>query len=53
VNRSGIDVQLVAHSRRDSVRRYAFPADIRSAGEWNEIAELNNRIEYTLIAAAP
>lgn len=53
VNRSGIEVELVAHSRRDSVRRHEFPADIRSAGEWNEIAELNNRIEYSLVAATP
>jgi CheY-like chemotaxis protein len=53
VNRARIDVQLVAHGRRDSVPRYAYPADIRSAGEWNEIAKLNNRIEYTLISARP
>ncbi len=46
---SGIDVQVVAHDSRDSVRRYPFPASIRTAGDWNHIAELNNRVEFTLI----
>ncbi len=49
VNGSGIEVQVVAHSRADSSRRYSFPANLQTAGEWNRIAELNNRIEYSLI----
>ena len=42
------EVQVVAHGRQDSVRRFAFPSSIRTAGEWNAIAARNNRIEYTL-----
>jgi len=49
VNGSGIEVQVIAHSRADSSRRYPFPANLQTAGEWNHIAELNNRIEYSLI----
>ena len=52
VNGSGIEVQVVAHNRTDSPRRYAFPASLQTAGEWNRIAELNNRIEYSLIPAS-
>ena len=48
---TGIVVRLVAHGSRESTRRHPFPLDLRSAGEWNRIAELNNRIEYTLIPA--
>jgi len=51
VNDRGIEVQIVPHGLRDSVRRNQFPASIRTAGEWNRIAERNNRIEYTLIPA--
>jgi CheY-like chemotaxis protein len=50
VNQSGIEVQINAHGMRDSVRRYPF-SGVRTAGEWNRIAELNNRVEYTLIPA--
>jgi CheY-like chemotaxis protein len=52
VNNSGIEVQVVAHGRRESVRRVQFPSSLRTAGEWNRIAELNNRVEVTLIPAA-
>lgn len=51
VNEGDISVQLVVHGTRDSVRRYPFPPSIRTAGEWNRIAELNNRVEFTLIPA--
>ncbi|MGB5623677.1 MAG: response regulator [Gammaproteobacteria bacterium] len=53
VNQSGIEVEVVAHSRIDSVRRYPFPANLRTAGEWNEIAELNNRLQFSLLPATP
>lgn len=46
---TGIAVRLVAHDSRDSTRRHEFPLDLRTAGEWNRIAELNNRVEFTLI----
>ena len=51
VNEAGIEVQLVAHGMRDSVRRFPLSPGIRTAGEWNGIAELNNRVEFTLIPA--
>jgi len=51
VNGSGIDVQVVAHSRLDSPRRFEFPSSLQTAGEWNRIAERNNRIEFSLIAS--
>jgi hypothetical protein len=49
VTQSGIDVQLVAHGERDSVRRHSFSPGLRTAGEWNRVAALNNRVEFTLI----
>jgi CheY-like chemotaxis protein len=49
VNQSGIEVQLVAHGERDSVRRHGFSPGLRTAGEWNQVAALNNRVEFTLI----
>jgi CheY-like chemotaxis protein len=52
LNDTGIDVQVVAHGARDSVRRHAFPPNIRTAGEWNRIALLNNRVEFTMIPAS-
>ena len=51
VNEAGIEVQLVAHGTRDSVRRFPLSPGIRTAGEWNGIAELNNRVEFALIPA--
>lgn len=48
---SGIEVEAVTHGIRDSVRRYPYPSGVRSAGELNRVAALNNRIEYTLIPA--
>jgi hypothetical protein len=26
-----------------------FPANLQTAGEWNRIAEQNNRVEYSLV----
>jgi len=53
VNESGIQVEVIAHSRADSVRRFPFPANLTTAGEWNEIATLNNRLQFSLIPAVP
>ncbi len=49
LDETGITVRLVAHGSRDSTRRYPFPLDLRTAGEWNRIAALNNRVDFTLI----
>ncbi len=53
VNGSGVDVEVVAHDRSGSVRRYPFPANLQTAGEWNRIAEKNNRVEYSLLPVSP
>jgi CheY-like chemotaxis protein len=49
VTASGIEVELVAHDRDHSLRQVPFPPDTSRAGDWNRIAERNNRVEYTLI----
>jgi len=49
VNDPGVRVQIVAHSRADLSRRYSFPPSLQTAGEWNRVAQLNNRVEYSLI----
>ncbi len=51
VNGGPIDVEVVAHSRADSRRRYPYPANITTAGQWNAVAALNNRVEYELLPA--
>ena len=51
VRDSGIGVQIIALDQAGSERRYPYPANIRTAGEWNRIAELNNRVEYSLFPA--
>jgi hypothetical protein len=48
VNVSGIVVELIAHDRAHSLRHAPFPLDVSRAGEWNRIAERNNRLEFTL-----
>jgi CheY-like chemotaxis protein len=44
-----IDIEVFAHGTRDSTRRYPFPPNVRTAGEWNQVAALNNRVEVTLL----
>jgi hypothetical protein len=51
VTDSGIEVELVAHDRDSSVPAAVIPASVTSAGEWNEAARRNNRVQYTLIPA--
>jgi CheY-like chemotaxis protein len=53
VNGGQIDVEVVAYDRRGSEARYPFPATVTTAGDWNALATLNNRVEYTLLSAAP
>ena len=50
VNGSGIDLDLIMRSRLDSVPRVPYPAEPESAGEWNQVAALNNRVEYSLLS---
>ncbi|MEZ5550630.1 MAG: response regulator [Pseudomonadales bacterium] len=46
---SGIEVELVAHDRERSFAQYPYPLDSAVAGDWNRVAGLNNRLEYSLI----
>ncbi|MGE0622712.1 MAG: response regulator [Pseudomonadales bacterium] len=45
----GIRLEVVAHDRFASSRRYPFPESAATAGEWNAVAERNHRVEYALI----
>jgi CheY-like chemotaxis protein len=51
VNDAGIEVQIFARGTRDSTRRHQFSSSFRTAAEWNRVAALNNRVEFTLIPA--
>jgi CheY-like chemotaxis protein len=48
LSRSGIDVGATLLGMRDSRRRYRYPPEVSTAGEWNRIAALNNRVETSL-----
>jgi CheY-like chemotaxis protein len=49
VRGSGIVVELVAHDRGHSLAQVPLPTDVSRAGDWNRIAERNNRLEVSLI----
>jgi CheY-like chemotaxis protein len=49
VRSSGISVELVAHDRAHSLAAVPMPAGVGRAGEWNEFAARNNRLEFSLI----
>jgi CheY-like chemotaxis protein len=48
-NHSGISVELVAHDRAHSMAQGPSTPAATRAGDWNRIAERNNRLEYSLI----
>lgn len=48
VNGSGIEVEVLAYDRIGSIPRVPYPAEPLSAGHWNQVAERNNRVQYTL-----
>ena len=52
INESGIDVEVVAHGRSDSVPRIPYSARLATAGQWNAVAERNNRVEFILLPGA-
>ena len=45
----GIEIDVIAYDRVDSTPLVDYPTGPVTAGEWNVIAELNNRVEYTLL----
>lgn len=49
LSRTGIDLTVLTHGSRDSERRYPYPPEISTAGEWNRIAARNNRVETSLL----
>lgn len=51
VNQTGIDVEVVAHDRNESIARVPYPSGAASAGEWNQVAGLNNRVEFSVVSA--
>jgi len=50
---SGIELEVVALDRLDSLPREAYPTAAQSAGAWNRVAARNHRIEYSLRPAEP
>ena len=46
---SGIELELIARQRVDSVPRVPYPVEPVSAGEWNSIAVQNNRVEFSIL----
>jgi len=52
VNGSGIVVELIAHDRGHSLAQIPLANDVSRVGEWNRIAERNNRLEYSFIPTA-
>ncbi len=52
-NEDGVRIELVANDRFASTRRYPFPEAAEdaglSAGEWNQIAARNHRVEYEFV----
>lgn len=48
-NGSGIRVAVATNDRATSVRRYAYPVSAGTAGEWNQVAARNNRVEVELL----
>ncbi len=49
---SGIDLDIVINDRTDSYARVPYPSNPATAGEWNRVAALNNRLEYSVVRAA-
>jgi CheY-like chemotaxis protein len=48
-NADGIRIELIANDRFASTRRYPFPEEGATAGDWNRIAERNNRVEFEFL----
>lgn len=46
---SGIDLEVVIRDRTDSAPRVPYPDNPQTAGDWNRIAAINNRLEYALL----
>lgn len=53
VTQTGIDVQIIAHDRRDSLARYPYPSGNVTAGEWNRAAAMNHRIDFSVVSRLP
>lgn len=50
---SEIELDVVIHDRAGSVPRVPYPDNAETVGDWNRAAAQNNRLEYSLVSAAP
>jgi len=48
LNGSGIGLEIIIRDRLDSIPLVQYPPDPITAGEWNQVAAQNNRLEYSL-----
>lgn len=48
---SGIELDVVIRDRSDSQPRVPYPDNPQTAGDWNRVAAINNRLEYSLLPA--
>ena len=46
---SGIELDVVIRDRSDSVPRVPYPDNPETAGDWNRVATINNRLEFSLL----
>ena len=44
-----VNVQVVSHGRSRPFLEYPIFSNIQTAGEWNRVARLNNRVEFTFV----
>ena len=50
VDSAGITLELIALRRLDSLPLVPYPIGAATAGEWNAVADRNNRLEYSLLS---
>lgn len=48
-----INVEVASYGKEKPLHKYPAPYSVRTAGEWNRIARLNNRIEVTITPSTP
>jgi CheY-like chemotaxis protein len=48
---NAIELELIARDRFGSTRRVPFPSEAVLAGEWNEVATRNHRVEYEFLTS--
>jgi CheY-like chemotaxis protein len=51
--RTAPEIVIVSHGVSRPMQRYPEPGSVRTAGDWNSIARLNQRVEITLVSGTP